>query len=53
MSLSIPEDIIPAKSTVIKENKEKIKAFTNEKSEGTSFYFQKKLMIFYVVYIFL
>lgn len=52
MPLSILEDIVPFKPTVIKENKEKIKAFANEKSKRTSFYFQKKLMIFYIVYIF-
>lgn len=52
MSLSLLEDIVLDKSTVIKKNKEKIKAFTDEKSERTPFYFQEKLMIFYSVYIF-
>jgi hypothetical protein len=40
MPLQVPEDIIFDKSTVIEENKKKIKALANEKVKGTSFNFK-------------
>ncbi len=49
MPLQIPEDRIFIKSTVIEEDKKKVKGFADEKVKGTSFDFKRFGMIRYTL----